>query len=38
VARGLKVTAREQLPDAMARMFGTDGPVLLHVEQDAALL
>jgi pyruvate oxidase len=37
-ATGIKVTAREQLPDAMARMFATDGPVLLHVEQDAALL
>jgi thiamine pyrophosphate-dependent acetolactate synthase large subunit-like protein len=37
-ATGIKVTAREQLPEAMARMFATDGPVLLHVEQDAALL
>jgi thiamine pyrophosphate-dependent acetolactate synthase large subunit-like protein/nitrite reductase/ring-hydroxylating ferredoxin subunit len=37
-ATGIKVTAREQLPEAMALMFATDGPVLLHVEQDAALL
>jgi pyruvate oxidase len=37
-ATGIKVTTRDQLPDAMAQMFATDGPVLLHVEQDAALL
>ncbi|MGY2875003.1 pyruvate oxidase [Marmoricola sp. URHA0025 HA25] len=37
-ATGIKVTARDQLPDAMARMFATEGPVLLHVEQDGALL
>ena len=37
-ATGIKVTARDQLGDAMARMFATDGPVLLHVEQDPALL
>ena len=37
-ATGIKVTRREELPAAMARMFATDGPVLLHVEQDAALL
>jgi len=37
-ATGIKVTSREQLPDAMARMFATPGPVLLHVEQDASLL
>jgi pyruvate oxidase len=37
-ATGIKVTSRDQLPDAMARMFATEGPVLLHVEQDAALL
>jgi pyruvate oxidase len=37
-ATGIKVTSRDQLADAMARMFATDGPVLLHVEQDAALL
>lgn len=35
---GIKVTSRDQLPEAMARMFATSGPVLLHVEQDAALL
>lgn len=37
-ATGIKVTSADQLPDAMSRMFATDGPVLLHVEQDAALL
>ncbi|HET6165911.1 MAG TPA: thiamine pyrophosphate-binding protein [Marmoricola sp.] len=37
-ATGIKVTSRDQLGAAMARMFETDGPVLLHVEQDAALL
>jgi len=37
-ATGIKVTAREQLAEAMARLFATDGPALLHVEQDAALL
>ena len=37
-ATGIKVTARQELPEAMARMFATEGPVLLHVEQDAALL
>jgi pyruvate oxidase len=37
-ATGIKVTAREQLAEAMAHMFATDGPVLLHVEQDATLL
>ncbi len=37
-ATGIKVTSAAELPDAMARMFATDGPVLLHVEQDAALL
>ncbi len=37
-ATGIKVTDRHQLPEAMARMFATEGPVLLHVEQDAALL
>ncbi|RNM13270.1 thiamine pyrophosphate-binding protein [Nocardioides pocheonensis] len=37
-ATGIKVTSRDQLPDAMTRMFTTPGPVLLHVEQDAALL
>jgi thiamine pyrophosphate-dependent acetolactate synthase large subunit-like protein len=37
-ATGIRVTDRADLPAAMARMFATDGPVLLHVEQDAALL
>jgi thiamine pyrophosphate-dependent acetolactate synthase large subunit-like protein/nitrite reductase/ring-hydroxylating ferredoxin subunit len=37
-ATGIKVTARDQLADAMARLFAAEGPALLHVEQDAALL
>jgi thiamine pyrophosphate-dependent acetolactate synthase large subunit-like protein len=37
-ATGIRVTAREQLADAMERMFAADGPTLVHVEQDAALL
>ena len=37
-ATGIRVTAREQLDDAMQRLFATDGPVLLCVEQDAELL
>jgi len=37
-ATGIKVTSREQLPDAMRRLFAADGPTLLHVEQDAALV
>ncbi len=37
-ATGIKVTARDQLPDAMRRLFASDGPTLLHIEQDAALL
>ncbi len=37
-ATGIKVTSRDQLAAAMAKMFATEGPVLLHVEQDAALL
>lgn len=37
-ATGIRVTDRADLPTAMARMFATEGPVLLHVEQDAALL
>lgn len=37
-ATGIKVTSADQLPGAMAQMFATEGPVLLHVEQDAALL
>lgn len=38
LATGIKVTSREQLPDAMRRLFASDGPTLLHIEQDAALL
>lgn len=37
-ATGIRVTTSAELPTAMARMFATDGPVLVHVEQDAALL
>jgi thiamine pyrophosphate-dependent acetolactate synthase large subunit-like protein len=37
-ATGIRVTAREQLDDAVQRLFATDGPVLLCVEQDAELL
>ena len=37
-ATGIKVTDRHQLPEAMAALFAADGPALLHVEQDAALL
>jgi thiamine pyrophosphate-dependent acetolactate synthase large subunit-like protein len=37
-ATGIKVAGREQLDAAMIRMFATDGPVLLHVEQDPELV
>jgi thiamine pyrophosphate-dependent acetolactate synthase large subunit-like protein/nitrite reductase/ring-hydroxylating ferredoxin subunit len=37
-ATGIKVTRREELPGAMRALFAADGPALLHVEQDAALL
>ncbi|HET7735510.1 MAG TPA: thiamine pyrophosphate-binding protein [Nocardioidaceae bacterium] len=37
-ATGIKVSTREELADAFRRLFTTDGPVLLCVEQDAALL
>ncbi|RNL79006.1 thiamine pyrophosphate-binding protein [Nocardioides marmorisolisilvae] len=37
-ATGIKVTRREDLDDAFRRLFATDGPALLVVEQDAALL
>jgi pyruvate oxidase len=37
-ATGIKADGREQLDAAMARMFATDGPVLLHVEQDPELV
>ena len=35
---GIKVTDRHDLASAMERLFAADGPALLHVEQDAALL
>jgi thiamine pyrophosphate-dependent acetolactate synthase large subunit-like protein len=37
-ATGIRVDHRGQLDDAMARLFATDGPVLLCVEQDVELL
>ncbi|MFL6173163.1 MAG: thiamine pyrophosphate-binding protein [Marmoricola sp.] len=37
-ATGIRVTRREELEEAFQRLFATDGPVLLVVEQDAALL
>ncbi|MFL6023751.1 MAG: thiamine pyrophosphate-binding protein [Marmoricola sp.] len=37
-ATGIRVTRREELDEAFRRLFATDGPVLLVVEQDAALL
>jgi pyruvate oxidase len=37
-ATGIKVTRRDQLDVAMARLFAATGPALLCVEQDAELL
>jgi thiamine pyrophosphate-dependent acetolactate synthase large subunit-like protein len=37
-ATGIKATGRDQLDDAMTRLFAAHGPALLHVEQDAELL
>jgi thiamine pyrophosphate-dependent acetolactate synthase large subunit-like protein/nitrite reductase/ring-hydroxylating ferredoxin subunit len=37
-ATGIRVEHRDELDDAMRRLFFTDGPVLLCVQQDAALL
>ncbi|WP_372660569.1 thiamine pyrophosphate-binding protein [Amycolatopsis kentuckyensis] len=37
-AKGIRVTAREQLDDAMTALFAAEGPTLLCVEQDAELL
>jgi pyruvate oxidase len=37
-ATGQRVDRREQLEDAMTRLFTVDGPVLLCVEQDPELL
>jgi thiamine pyrophosphate-dependent acetolactate synthase large subunit-like protein/nitrite reductase/ring-hydroxylating ferredoxin subunit len=37
-ATGIRVDQREQLDAAMVQLFATDGPALLHVEQDAELL
>jgi pyruvate oxidase len=37
-ATGIRVDASDQLDDAMSALFAADGPVLLCVEQDPALL
>lgn len=37
-ATGIRVTSRDQLDAAMRKLFFTDGPALLCVQQDAALL
>ncbi len=37
-ATGIRVDRREQLEAAMTQLFASDGPALLHVEQDAELL
>jgi thiamine pyrophosphate-dependent acetolactate synthase large subunit-like protein len=37
-ATGLYVTHRDQLETAMTRLFSTDGPATLHIEQDPELL
>jgi thiamine pyrophosphate-dependent acetolactate synthase large subunit-like protein/nitrite reductase/ring-hydroxylating ferredoxin subunit len=37
-AIGIRVDRREQLDDALARLFAADGPALLCVQQDAQLL
>lgn len=37
-ATGIRVTRREDLDEAMGRLFAAEGPALLVVEQDAALL
>jgi pyruvate oxidase len=37
-ATGIKADRRDQLEAAMARLFATDGPAMLHVSQDPELL
>ena len=37
-ATGIRVTSRDQLDEAMTTLFASDGPALLHIEQDAELL
>jgi thiamine pyrophosphate-dependent acetolactate synthase large subunit-like protein/nitrite reductase/ring-hydroxylating ferredoxin subunit len=37
-ATGIKAVRREQLDDAMARLFAAGGPATLHIEQDPELL
>jgi thiamine pyrophosphate-dependent acetolactate synthase large subunit-like protein/nitrite reductase/ring-hydroxylating ferredoxin subunit len=37
-ATGIKVSGRDQLDGAMAKLFATEGPAMLHVEQDPELL
>jgi thiamine pyrophosphate-dependent acetolactate synthase large subunit-like protein len=37
-ATGIKAECRDQLDQAMARLFAADGPAMLHVSQDPELL
>ena len=37
-ATGLKATTRDELPGAVAALIAAEGPTLLHIEQDAALV
>lgn len=37
-ASGIKAERRDQLDEAMTRLFAAEGPALLHVEQDPELL
>jgi thiamine pyrophosphate-dependent acetolactate synthase large subunit-like protein len=37
-ATGIQVRRREELDGAMRQLFATEGPALLHIEQDAELL
>ena len=37
-ATGIRVISRDQLDEAMTTLFASDGPALLHIEQDAELL
>jgi pyruvate oxidase len=36
-ATGIKADRREQLGEAMTRLFAADGPAMLHIEQDPEL-
>ena len=37
-ATGIKAECRDQLDQAMTRLFAADGPAILHVTQDPELL